>query len=50
VNYTRYQALPGNAALESLAALKNLAAKPQEMRSPVEPGRNQQKSTLKKVL
>jgi hypothetical protein len=38
VNYTRYQALPGNAAPESLAALKNLEAKPQEMSSPVEPG------------
>jgi hypothetical protein len=29
---------------------KNLEAKPQEMGSPVELGRNQQKSTLKKVL
>ncbi|MEG3956325.1 hypothetical protein [Microcoleus sp. herbarium2] len=36
MNYTRYQALPGNAAPEPLVPLKNLEAEPQEMRSPVE--------------
>ena len=38
MNYSRYQALPGNADPEALARLKHLEAKPQEMRSRVEPG------------